>query len=59
MAEDASAGTFDDEGAAAGCIPGRARQRLRNGIADDGIAAKVFRGCEAGQREQGADKDQA
>ena len=51
MAEDASAGTFDDEGAAAGCIAGRARQRLLNGIADDGIAAKVFRGREAGQRE--------
>ena len=57
VAEDASAGTFDDEGAPARHVAGRARERLRNGIADDGIAAKVFRGREAGQGEERAGKD--
>ena len=57
VAEDASAGTFDDEGAPARRVAGRACQRLRNGIADDGIAAKFLRGCEAGQGEERAGKD--
>ncbi len=60
VAEDASAGTFDDERAPARRVAGRARQRLRNGIADDGIAAKLFaRRARPGRREQRAGKDRA
>src|SRR5437773_4541662 len=37
VAEDASAGTFDDEGAPAGRVTARIRERLRHGVADDGV----------------------
>src|SRR5206468_11155422 len=37
VAEDASAGTFDDEGASTGHVAARMRERLRNGVADDGV----------------------
>ena len=60
VAEDASAGTFDDERAPARHVAARIRERLRNGVADDGIGPKRLRaGREAGQREQRAGKDQA
>ena len=45
VAEDASAGTFDDEGAPARCVSACIRERFRNGVADDGVAAKFLRGC--------------
>ncbi len=37
VAEDASAGTFDDERSPTGNVASRIRERFRNGIGDDGI----------------------
>jgi hypothetical protein len=37
VAEDASAGTFDDERSPAGNVASRIRERFRNGVVDDGI----------------------
>ena len=43
VAEDASAGTFDDEGATARCVSARIRERFRNGIVDDDIGLQRLR----------------
>ena len=58
VAEDASAGTFDDERAPARRVAARIRQRFRNGVADDGIGLRsACAPAGAGQGEQRAGKD--
>src|SRR4030095_10119014 len=59
VAEDASAGTFDDEGAASRCVAAPLMERFREGVDDDGVAACFFSGREAGDRKKRAGKDQA
>ena len=59
VAKDASAGAFDHERAPARRVASRIRERLRNGVANDGIATKFLRSGNAGQRKQRAGKDRA
>ncbi len=58
VAEDASAGAFDDEGAPARNVAARIRERFRDRVADDRVAAQLRRGREAGQHEECATKGQ-